>query len=62
MLTPLKNAPPNLSNAVSILSVSKMAAGVHQDRGLSTPLESMDGQTDVKKEREDPGLMTSIGL
>jgi len=39
-----------------------MAAGVHQDRGLREPLQSMVDQTDVGMAKEDRGPMTSIGL
>ena len=38
-----------------------MAAGVHQDRELTEPMQSMDDPTDVGMEREDRGLMTSTG-
>ena len=39
-----------------------MAAGVHQDRTLTEPMQSMDDPTDVGMEREDRGRMTSTGL
>ena len=38
-----------------------MAAGVRPDRALSILTQSMDDQTDVRKAKEDHGLMTSIG-
>ena len=37
-----------------------MAAGVHQDRGLTGHMQSMDGLTDVEMAKEDPGQMMSI--
>ena len=39
-----------------------MAAGVHQDRGLTEPMPSMADQTDVGKEREVAGQTMSTGF
>ena len=40
---------------------SNMAAGVHQDRGLTKPLQGMENPTDAEMAREDHGLMTYTG-
>ena len=39
-----------------------MAAGVHQDRGLTEPLLNMDDPTDAETAKADPGLMMYTGL
>ena len=39
---------------------SNMAAGVHQDRGLRKPMESMADQRNVGMAKEDRGQMMSI--
>ena len=39
-----------------------MAAGVHRDRGLNTPLESMDGPTGAGMAKAEAGQMMSIEL
>ena len=39
-----------------------MAAGVHQDRGLTEPMPSMADQTDVGKERGVAGQTMSTGF
>ena len=47
---------------VTKCSVSKMAAGVHQDRMLTEPMQSMDDPTGAEAAKEDLGRMTSTGF
>jgi len=37
-----------------------MAAGVHQDRGLSSPMQNMEGLTDAEMAKVDPGQTVFI--
>ena len=48
------------ADLASRCSVSKMAAGVHQDRGLSSPMQNMEGLTDVEMAKVDPGQTVFI--
>ena len=57
---PYRNAHWMRANLASRCSVSKMAAGVHQDRGLSLPMQSMEGLTNVQMAKEDPGQTVFI--
>ena len=57
-----KNVPWRQQRGATVCLESKMAAGVHQDRRLTEPLQSMADQTDVGMEREDLGPMMSTGL
>jgi len=56
---PLKSVRWKPRGVVTFTSESNMAAGVHQDRGLTEPMQSMVDQTDVGMVKEDHGRMTS---
>jgi len=55
---PLKSVRWKPLGVATITSESNMAAGVHQDRGLTGPMQSMVVQTDVEMVKEDRGRMT----
>ena len=48
------------ADLASRCSVSKMAAGVHQDRGLTLPMQSMEGLTNAEMAKVDPGRTVFI--
>ena len=52
---PFRNVPWQQQGVVTHTSVSNMVDGVHQDRGLTEPMQSMVDLTDVGMEREDHG-------
>ena len=56
---PFKSVPWKPRGVATFTSESNMAAGVHQDRGLTEPMQSMVDQTDAGMAREDPGRMMS---
>ena len=55
---PFKSVRWKPPGVVTFSSESNMAAGVHQDRGLTGPTQSMVVQTDVEMAKEDHGRMT----
>lgn len=56
---PSKSVPWKPRGVATFTSESNMAAGVHQDRGLTEPMQSTVDQTDVEMAREDHGQMMS---
>ena len=56
---PSKSAPWKPRGVVTFSSESNMAAGVHQDHGLTGPMQNMVDQTDVEMAKEDHGRMMS---
>ena len=59
---PSKSVPWKPRGVVTFTSESSMAAGVHQDRGLVGPMQSMVDQTDVGMAKEGLGRMMCTGF